>query len=99
MIGPECPYCKKENEFDGTGGDPNGEWSCQFCEMNFEVTVDWDPTWYSEKKPCANGDPHKMKADKLGVEFWQENGGKQPFNCEYCGWTTWKQLEVAHGES
>jgi hypothetical protein len=50
----ECPYCGYENDMtdalcDGLSSDNNIDWECQQCEQEFEVHVEFDPTYSASK--------------------------------------------------
>lgn len=54
----ECPYCKHEYEDDGGEtsraasevANSTVDKECPECEKTFEVFVEWDPCYYSNKK-------------------------------------------------
>jgi len=46
----ECPYCNYENDltdiFDnGVPGDNKIDWECQKCDKEFEIYVEFEPTF------------------------------------------------------
>lgn len=50
----ECPYCGCENDMsdalsDGLSDDNKLDWECQGCEKEFEVTVEFEPTYSADK--------------------------------------------------
>lgn len=59
----ECPYCGKELEDPDDCYSPDRiyEWECPYCEMNFVFTVEYWPSYDSEKADCLNGGKHNWK--------------------------------------
>lgn len=48
MYQVECPYCEKENEVDYYESD-NFDMECEWCSEEFEVTVEYDPSFGASK--------------------------------------------------
>lgn len=50
----ECPYCEYENDMtdalsDGLSSDNTFDWECSNCEEEFEVYVEFEPSYYPSK--------------------------------------------------
>lgn len=50
----ECPYCEYENDMtdalsDGLSNDNTFDWECSNCEEEFEVYVEFEPTYSAIK--------------------------------------------------
>lgn len=50
----ECPYCGKENDMsdalcNGLSDDNKLDWTCEHCEEEFEVYVEFEPTFTASK--------------------------------------------------
>ena len=50
----ECPYCKFENDMtdvlsEGLSNDNTTDWECQNCEEEFEVLVEFEPSYSASK--------------------------------------------------
>jgi len=45
----ECPYCGCENEMDGDFSSDEFDTECSYCEEEFEVTVEWEPSYRAGK--------------------------------------------------
>ena len=50
----ECPYCRHDNDMsnalvDGLSDDNTLDWTCDKCEEEFEVYVEFYPTYYPSK--------------------------------------------------
>ena len=50
----DCPYCGHENDMsdalcDGLGSDNTLDWECSECEKEFEVLVEFEPSFSASK--------------------------------------------------
>jgi len=50
----DCPYCGKENDmsdalYDGLSDDNKLDWECEKCEKEFEVYVEFEPSFSASK--------------------------------------------------
>lgn len=50
----ECPYCEHDNDMtdalcDGLSSDNTLDWECENCEREFEVYVDFEPSYSASK--------------------------------------------------
>lgn len=56
----ECPYCEKwqEPSPDNRDVDVPYEHECEFCEKNFQYTIEYTASYDSSKADCLNGSPH-----------------------------------------
>lgn len=69
----ECPYCEEDNEitFDDYEGAENFEFECRYCGKEFEVTVEYEPTFCSseiEYKICKNcGESFRYTGQKFPI--------------------------------
>ena len=45
---PVCPYCGHIHHDNGEMHE-DGQYTCIECERDFKLTVEWDPTYYTEK--------------------------------------------------
>lgn len=49
----ECPYCGTENDvrdcLQGLDSDNNTDWECNECEEEFEITVEFEPSYSADK--------------------------------------------------
>lgn len=50
----ECPYCGYDNDMtdaliDGLSSDNKFDWECQYCEKDFEVFVEFEPSYSASK--------------------------------------------------
>ncbi|ASA22594.1 hypothetical protein [Paenibacillus donghaensis] len=50
----DCPYCGYENDMshaltDGLSDDNKLDWECQKCDEEFEVTVEFEPSYSADK--------------------------------------------------
>lgn len=62
----ECPYCEAENDMsdalsDGLSSDNTLDWECSECEQEFEVYVEFEPSFSSTKIEYID-------CDKCGTE-------------------------------
>ncbi|KYG89029.1 hypothetical protein A0U40_13460 [[Bacillus] sp. KCTC 13219] len=49
----KCPYCEYENDVTGALSDLNSDnttdWECENCEGEFELQVEFEPSWSASK--------------------------------------------------
>lgn len=62
----DCPYCGHENDMsdalsDGLSSDNTLDWECSECEEEFEVQVEFEPSYSSNKIVYVN-------CEKCGTE-------------------------------
>jgi len=62
----ECPYCEHENDMsnalcDGLSSDNTLDWTCRGCEEEFEVHVEFEPSYSASKIVYVN-------CEKCGTE-------------------------------
>lgn len=55
----ECPYCEHENDMsdalcDGLGNDNTLDWECSNCEKEFEIYVEFEPSYSASKIEYTN---------------------------------------------
>lgn len=75
----ECPKCEHEHEPTGSYDDDKGEFTCEECDFEFIVEVEYDPSYSSSCKTHSFGPFKVMPAihllrPELTAKF-----------CEYCG--------------
>ena len=88
----QCPYCDFEFDYDGDYEFPETEEDCPNCGKTFGLQIEHEPTYICSELPCANGEPHKMRA---GFIF----NGKQTWKCQYpcCSYTEKRDIPVMRG--
>lgn len=77
----ECPYCEHENDatdaLSELSSDNTTDWECSKCGEEFEVHVEFDPVFSSEKivyEDCEKcGKPTRDIHDKGRVFPWPKN--------------------------
>lgn len=93
MVGTvDCPYCDHENDMsdalcDGLSSDNTFDWECESCEKEFEVYVEFDPSYSASEIVIVNcdncgketRDPYK---DGRVFPFPESLSGKEV--CEKC---------------
>ena len=59
----ECPYCGEEIEYNGDGCDSGEqlEEECPKCEKIFMLSVEYYPSYSTEKAPCLNDGKHNWE--------------------------------------
>ncbi|AGN33770.1 hypothetical protein PANG_00051 [Paenibacillus phage PG1] len=55
----DCPYCEHENDMsdalcDGVPSDNKFDWECENCEKEFEVYVEFDPSYSASEIVIIN---------------------------------------------
>lgn len=85
----ECPHCEHENEIDHFEPSRNNmfDWECSNCEEEFEVEVEYDPTFYASKieyDDCQECGKNTRDAYKRGRIFPYPKFVKHDIMCQTC---------------
>lgn len=80
----ECPYCEHDcgDCFDDQHEqDVEYEHECEECGKKFMFTINYYPSFSSNKADCLNGGEHQWeKIDGIPVEMF-----KDKYRCSQCG--------------
>ena len=88
----ECPYCNYENDltdiFDGGLPDDNTiDWECQECEREFEIYVEFNPTFSADEivyEKCEICGKNVRNIYKKGSVYPYPENIKETQICEQC---------------
>lgn len=91
----ECPYCEEENDMsealtDLPSNDNTFDWECQNCEKEFEVFVEFEPSYSASEIiyiDCGNCGKETRDPYKQGRVFPFPESLKGKEVCETC----WKE--------
>jgi hypothetical protein len=90
-----CPYCGNEQNVDDINEtDCTHEVECEKCERIYGVTIEYYPSYFELKMPCANGEPHDMKKITRAPRVMN---GCHEYSCRYCDHTENRPSECSNG--
>lgn len=96
----ECPHCGHENDMTDADLSSNEfDWECESCEKEFEVQVEWDPTFSANEivyETCQSCKTETREPYKKGRIFPYPEFIEQDVLCSKC-WheALRKELEVS----
>lgn len=82
----ECPYCGYEYNYNGDYDSDTFEEECSECGKIFFVKIEYYPSYYCSKLPCANEEDHLMEK---GLSY---NDSQDLWYCQYegCNYKEWR---------
>lgn len=83
-----CPYCGHDNGGDDGDGPSKGEQQCYECEKKFDCEPSYSVTYYTNKMPCWNGEPHEYKTYRRVLP----DDKKTLASCRLCHKTKWVEV-------
>lgn len=55
----DCPYCEHEHDATGCHETDESNHECEGCGKEFNVLIEYDPTYSTSKIPCKDDVPHE----------------------------------------
>jgi len=86
-IGPDCPYCDRENDYTDCEyyeTCTRYEHECEHCSKKYLVEVEFDPIYMSRKADCLNGEAEHAYCDPMKVPSYTKAYDTVRI-CKVCG--------------